>query len=77
LRSCRKIGGKAAVQQSCSKRARRNPSPKMIKLTVHEETRRQLKKRPNPEQRTHNHDSAANRQHPAHLHWCGADPPGS
>ena len=48
LRSCRKIGGKAAVQQSCSKRARRNPSPKMIKVTVHEETRGQWKKRPNP-----------------------------
>ena len=49
----------------------------MIKLTVHEETRGQWKKRPNPEQPTHNHDSAANRQHPAHLHWCGADPPSS
>ena len=34
-------------------------------------------KRPNPEQPTHNHDSAANRQHLAHLHWCGADPPSS
>jgi len=41
LRSCRKIGGKTAVQQSCSKRARRNPNPKMIKLTVHEEARGQ------------------------------------
>jgi len=41
LRSCRKIGGKAAVQQSFSKRARRNPSPKIIKVTVHEETRGQ------------------------------------
>ena len=48
LRSCRKIGGKAVVQQSCSKRTRRNPSPKMIKVTVHEETRSQWKKRPNP-----------------------------
>jgi len=77
LRSCRKIGGKTAVQPSCSKRARRNPSPKMIKLTVHEEARGQWKKWPNPEQPTHNHDSAANRQHPAHLHWYGADPPSS
>ena len=77
LRSCKKIGGKTAVQQSWSKRARRNPSPKMNKLTVHEETRGQWKKRPNPEQPTHNQDSAANRQHPAHLHWCGADPPSS
>jgi len=50
LRSCRKIGGKSAVQQSCSKRARRNPSPKMIEVAVHEleETRGQWKKRPNP-----------------------------
>jgi len=48
LHSCRKIGGKAAVLPSCSKRARRNPSPKMIKVTVHEETRGQWKKRPNP-----------------------------
>jgi len=48
LRSCRQIGGKAAVQQSCNKRARRNPSPKMIKVTVHEETRGQWKKRQNP-----------------------------
>jgi len=40
-RSCRKIGGKTAVQPSCSKRARRNQSPKMIKLTVHEEARGQ------------------------------------
>jgi len=35
--------GKTAVQPSCSKRARRNPSPKMIKLTVHEEARGQWK----------------------------------
>jgi len=48
FRSCRKIGGKAAVHQSCSKQARRNPSPKMIKVTVHEETRGQWNKRPNP-----------------------------
>jgi len=44
LRSCRKIGGKTAVQQSCSKRARRNPSPKcsswlfMKKQEVNEKT---------------------------------------
>jgi len=41
LRSCRKIGGKTAVQPSCSKGTRRNPSPKMIKLTVHETARGQ------------------------------------
>jgi len=36
LRSCRKIGRKAAVQQSRSRRARRNSSPRMTKVTVHE-----------------------------------------
>ena len=41
MRSCRKIGGKTAVHQSWSKQTRRNPSPKMIKLTVHEETKGQ------------------------------------
>jgi len=41
LLSCRKIGGKTAVQPSCSKRARRSPSLKMINLTVHEEARGQ------------------------------------
>ena len=41
LRSCRKIGGKeaAAWQQRRSTRARRNPSPRMIKVTVHEKRR--------------------------------------
>jgi len=48
LRSCRKIGGRTVVHQSRSKRVRRNPSPRMIKVTVHEETRGQWKKRPNP-----------------------------
>jgi len=46
LHSCRKIGGKAAVQQNRSRRARRNPSPRMIKMTVHE--KRDVEKRPNP-----------------------------
>jgi len=77
LHSCRKIGGKATVQQSCSMRARRNPSPRMIKVTVHEK-REVNEKRPNTHNSSsHNHDSAAPRQHPAHLHWCGADPPSS
>ena len=38
-RSCRKIGGKAAVQQSRSRRARRTQSPRMPKVTVHGETK--------------------------------------
>jgi len=66
-----------AVQQSCSTRARRNPSPRMIKVTVHE------KRRVNEEQPTPaSSPSRKSRQHgtqttPAHLHWCGANPPGS
>ena len=72
LRSCRKIGGKAAVEQSRSRQARRNPSPRMIKVSVHE------KRRVNGEQPTpassplRNHDSAAPRQHP--LICTGAEP---
>jgi len=27
------------------------------------------------QQPIHNNNSAAPRQHPTHLHWCGADPP--
>jgi len=36
LRSCRKFEGKAPAQQSCSRQARRFPSPRMTKVTVHE-----------------------------------------
>jgi len=65
------------VRQSHSKRARRNPSPRIIKVTVHEETKGQWKNNHTLQHPTHNHDSAAPRQHPAHLHWCGTDPPSS
>ena len=44
----RTSNARTSVQQSRSKRARRNLSPRMIKLTVHEEMRGQWKKRPNP-----------------------------
>jgi len=72
LRSCRKIGRKAAVQQSRSRRARRNSSPRMTKVTVHEK-RKVSEKRPNPRNSpSHNHDSAAPRQHP--LINTGAGP---
>jgi len=37
LHSCRKIRGRAAVQQSLSRRARRTPSPRMTKVIVHKE----------------------------------------
>jgi len=47
LRSCKKIGGKEAVEHSRSKRARINPSPRMFKVTVHEK-REVNEKRPNP-----------------------------
>jgi len=72
LRSCRKIGGKAAVQQSRSRWARRNPSPRMTKVTVHEK-REDNEKRPNPPNSpSHNHDSVAPRHHP--LICTGAGP---
>jgi len=60
------------VHQSRSKRGRRHPSPRMIKVTVHKETRGQLKNDQTLQQPTHNHDSSAHRQHPAHLHWSSA-----
>ena len=47
LRSCRKIGGKAVVQQSPSRRARRTPSPRMSKVTVNEK-RMVNEEQPNP-----------------------------
>jgi len=47
LRSCRKIGGKTAVQQIRSTRARRNPSQRMTKVTVHEK-QRVNEEQPNP-----------------------------
>jgi len=47
------------VQQSRSRRARRNPNPRMTKATVHEK-REVNEKRPNPRNSpSHNHDSAA------------------
>ena len=66
-----------AVRQSRSTRARRNPSPRMIKVTVHEK-RRVNEKQPTPA----SSPSRKSRQHgaqttPAHLHWCGAKPPSS
>jgi len=41
LRSCRKIRGKTAVQQSPSRWARRTSSPRMTRVTVHGETKSQ------------------------------------
>jgi len=61
-----------AVQQSRSTRARRNPSPRMIKVTVHEK-RRVNEEQPTPASSpSRNHDSAAPRQHP--LICTGAKP---
>jgi len=61
LRSCRKIEGRAAVQQCSSRRARRNLSSRMTKVTVHEK-REVNENRPNSP--SHNHDSAAPREYP-------------
>jgi len=72
LRSCRKNGGKAAVQQSPSRRARRTPSLRMMKETISRETkgqRRTTKPRSSP---SHHHDSVTARQHP--LICTGTEP---
>jgi len=56
----------AAVRRNPAQawRARRNPSPRMTKVTVHEK-REVNEKRPNPHNSpSHNHDSAAHIQHP-------------
>ena len=64
MRSCRKIEGKTVVQPSRSKRARRNSSPRMIKVTVHEK-RRVNEEQPTPASSpSRNHDNAEPRQHP-------------
>ena len=66
-----------AVQQSRSTQSRRNPSPRMIKVTVHK------KRRVNEEQPTlassssHKSRQRGAQTTPAHLHWCGANPPSS
>ena len=66
-----------AVQQNRSTRAHRNPSPRMIIVTVQE------KQRVNEEQPTPaSSPSRKSRQRsaqttPAHLHWCEANPPSS
>jgi len=60
------------VQQSRSKRARRNPSPRMIKVTVHEKRRVNKEQPTSASSPSRNHDSAAPRQHP--LICTGAEP---
>jgi len=67
--------------QSRSRRARRNPSPRMIKGTVDEETKGQWKN----DQALHQpitQSECESRQRStqttsAHLHWCGPDPSSS
>ena len=75
LRSCRKIRGKAAVQQSPSRRARRSPSPR-CRMWLPRATRGQRKTTKTPQQ-----PITQSRQHgaqttSAHLYWCRADPSG-
>ena len=60
------------MQQSRSKQARRNPRPRMIKVTVHEK-RRIKEEQPTPTSSpSHNHDSVVPRQTP--LICTGAEP---
>jgi len=77
LRSCRKIGGKEAVQQSRSRRARRNPSPRMTKVTVHGETKGQWKNDQTLQQPITQSRKRGAQTTSTHLHWCRADPPSS
>ena len=72
VRSCRKIGGKAAVQQSSSRWARRTSSPRMTKVTVHGEMKGQWRTTKPRNSSSRNHDSAAPRQHP--LICTGTEP---
>jgi len=77
LRSCRKIGGKAVVQQSHSRRARRNPSPRMTTVTVHGETKGQWKNDQTLQKSITQLRERGAQTTSAHLYWCGADPPSS
>ena len=63
LRSCRKIRGKTAVQQSPSRRACRRPSPKMHNMADRKK-RRVNAEQPKPKAPSHHHDSTPPRQHP-------------
>jgi len=75
LRSCKQIGGKAAVQQSRNRQARRNPSPRMIKVTVHEK-RKVNGNRATPQQPITQSWQRGAQTTSAHQ-CCGADPPSS
>ena len=57
--------------------ARRNLSPRMIKVTVHEK-RRVNEEQPTPASSPLRKSRERGAQTtPAHLHWCGANPPSS
>ena len=66
-----------AVQQSRSTRARRNPSPRMVKVTVHEK-RRVNEEQPTPASSPSRKSRQRGTQTTAtNLHWCEANPPSS
>ena len=75
--SSTKIGRKTAVQQSRSTRARRNPSPRMIKVTVLEKRRVNEEQPPPASSPSRKSRQRGAQTTPAHLHWCGANPPSS
>jgi len=72
LRSCRKIRGKVAMQQNPSRWARRTWRPRMTKVTVPGETKRQWGTAKPHNSPSRNHDSAAPRQRP--FICTGAEP---
>ena len=66
-----------AVQQSRSTRARRNPRPRMVKVTVHDKrsvNEEQLTPASSPSRKSLQRGAQTT---PAHLHWCEANPPSS
>jgi len=75
LRSCRKIRGNAAVQQSPSRQARRSPNPR-CRMWLPWTTRGQWKTTKTPQQPITQSRQHAAQTTSAHLYWCGADPSG-
>ena len=75
LRSCRKIRGKAAVQQSPSRRARRSPSLR-CRMWLPRATRGQWKTTKTLQQPITQSWQHGAQTTSAHLYWCGVNPSG-
>ena len=75
LRSCKKIRGKAAMQQSPSRRARKNPSPR-CRMWLSRATRGQWKTTKTLQQLITQSRQRGAQTTSAHLNWCGPNPSG-